>query len=81
MKRLPDTFTPKIFLYVQQMRLSTILAIAYSDGSIEIRDRLTMDVIDQDNVEEKVTGFGHIGFEIPNDDHRKQFRLCDKPTD
>ncbi|KAG7006694.1 hypothetical protein G7Y79_00013g034660 [Physcia stellaris] len=66
-KRLPDTFIPKIFLSVQQLQLSTILAIAYSDGSIEVRDRLTMEIVQQDNVLEQVSGLGQIGFEFPQE--------------
>lgn len=72
MKSLRDTFIPKVFLHVQQLRLSTLLAIAYSDGSIEVRDRLTMDTVAQDNVYEQVAGLGQIGFEFPVEGHRKQ---------
>ena len=71
-KRLPDTYIPKVFLHVQQLRLSTILAIAFSDGSIEVRDRHTMEVIAQDNVVEQVSGLGQVGFEFPQDRHREQ---------
>ena len=71
-KRLPDTFIPKVFLYVQQMRLSTVLAIAFSDGSIETRDRITMELIRQDNVNEKVSSLGQVGFEFPTEGPRKQ---------
>ena len=72
MKRLPDKFIPKVFLYVQQMRMSTILAIAFSDGSIEVRDRITMELVEQDNVKEKVSSMGQVGFEFPVDGPRKQ---------
>lgn len=72
MKRLPDAFIPKVFLYVQQMRLSTVLAIALCDGSIEVRDRITMEVVKQDNVNEKVSSLGQVGFEFPIDGPRKQ---------
>ena len=71
-KRLPDTFIPKVFLYVQQMRLSTVLAIAFCDGSIEIRDRITMELVKRDNVNEKVSSLGQVGFEFPVDGPRKQ---------
>ena len=70
-KRLSDAYIPKVFLHVQQLRLSTILAIAFSDGSIEVRDRHTMEVIAQDNVVEQVSGLGQIGFEFPQDRHRE----------
>ncbi|KAL8822394.1 MAG: hypothetical protein Q9191_006872 [Dirinaria sp. TL-2023a] len=53
-KRLPDTFIPKIFLSVQQMRLSTLLAIAFTDGSVEIRDRITMELIARDNIHKQI---------------------------
>ena len=71
-KRLPDAYIPKVFLHVQQLRLSTILAIAFSDGSIEVRDRHTMEILAQDNVVEQVSGLGQIGFEFPQERHREQ---------
>ena len=69
-KRLPDTFIPKIFLSVQQMRLSTLLAIAFSDGSVEFRDRITMELIARDNIRKQISGLGQIGFEFPQSESR-----------
>ncbi|KAL8784654.1 MAG: hypothetical protein Q9195_008957 [Heterodermia aff. obscurata] len=77
-KRLPDTYIPKVFLHVQQLRLSTILAIAFSDGSIEVRDRHTMEVISQDDVVEQVSGLDQIGFEFPQD--RNQYHIALSPN-
>lgn len=69
-KRLPDTFIPKIFLFVQQMRLSTLLAITFADGSVEIRDRITMELIAHDNIHKQISGLGQIGFEFPQSGSR-----------
>ena len=71
-KRLSDTYIPKVFLHVQQLRLSTILAIAFGDGSIEVRDRHTMEVVAPDNLVEQVSGLDQIGFEFPQDSKREQ---------
>ena len=69
-RRLTDTFIPKTFMSVQQVRLSTLLEIAFSDGSIELRDRITMDIVLQDNIVEKVSGLCQVGFDFPRDGHR-----------
>jgi len=53
------------------MRLSTILAIAFHDGTVELRDRLTMEILPQDNISEEVFGLGPIGFEFVPDTLRK----------
>jgi len=53
------------------MRFSTILAIAFHDGTVEFRDRLTMEIIPQDNIREEVFGLGQIGFEFVPDTLRK----------
>lgn len=78
MKRLQDKYIPKVFLYVQQMRMSTILAIAFSDGSLEVRDRITMELVEKDDIKEKVSSLGQVGFEFPIDGPRKQVPLCHK---
>jgi len=53
------------------MRLSTILAIAYYDGTVEFRDRLTMDILPQNDIREEVFSLGQIGFEFVPDTPRK----------
>lgn len=48
------------------MRLSTLLVIAFHDGSIEIRDRITMEIVAPDNVQKQISGLGNLGFEFPH---------------
>ena len=45
------------------MRLSTTLAIAFHDGSVEFRDRITMGLLAQNNIRENVSGISEVGFE------------------
>lgn len=53
------------------MRLSTILSIAFHDGTVEFRDRLTMEILPQSNILEEVFGLGQIGYEFVPDTLRK----------
>ena len=69
-KRLPDTFIPKVFLFVQQLRLSTILAVAFHDGSLEFRNRISMEILEHNNVREQVSGLSQVGFGYVQDTPR-----------
>lgn len=45
MRRSPDLITNKVILSIRSQMFDTILAFAASDGSVEMRDRFSMDII------------------------------------
>lgn len=58
-----DSFTVnKIFLIIQQINYGKVILLAYSDGSIEYRDRATMQVTFNDGDLDRVWHLSQIGF-------------------
>ena len=53
---------PRILLGIHQINFSTILAMMYSDGSVEYRDRMSMETFSQDARNEFST-LGQTGFD------------------
>ena len=56
---------------VQQISLSTVLVLTYSDGTVEFRDRTTMDVLPRDETMDQVSSLGQVGFDFPDTGPRK----------
>lgn len=67
LKRLDDILVEKVLLSVQLLGPGTILGLAYSDGTIEFRDRIRLDVVGFDGNLEKVTSLPGIGFAFPSE--------------
>ena len=51
----------KALLAVDQFNVNTVLAMAYSDGSVEFRDR-TMNLLSPDENENRISSLHQIGF-------------------
>ena len=51
--------------------MSTTLAIAFHDGSVEFRDRITMGLLAQNNIRENVSGISEAGFKYTEGIPRK----------
>ncbi|MCJ1388619.1 mediator complex subunit [Xylographa bjoerkii] len=60
--RLQDVRVEHIAIDLQQINLSTALAVAYSDGSVDFRDRFTMQNMVPDEEPDKVTSLIQVGF-------------------
>ncbi|KAL9116271.1 MAG: hypothetical protein Q9187_007206, partial [Circinaria calcarea] len=61
LKRLDDVHNDRVLIHIQQLSLSSILAMAYSDGSIEFRDRVTLLCLPDDE-SEAISSLGQSGF-------------------
>ena len=51
----------KALLYLQQVNISTTLVLAWSDGSVELRDSQSLEPVPLDG-EEQISGLGQVGF-------------------
>ncbi len=55
-----------LLLSVQEACLSTVLAMTYSDGTIEFRDRTSVDILPRDDSTKQVSSMSQVGFEFAN---------------
>lgn len=62
LKRANDVMVPKTLLAIHQVNMSTILAMLYSDGTVEHRDRTSMQMLPQ-NATDQFSTLGQIGFD------------------
>ncbi len=62
LRRVDDTLIPKTLLAIQQINVSTVLAMMFSDGSVEFRDRTTMQILSPDENEDQISSLYQIGF-------------------
>ncbi len=60
--RADDVFVPKALLAIDHLNVNTVLAMMYSDGSVEFRDRTTMNVLSPDENDNKISSLHQIGF-------------------
>jgi mediator of RNA polymerase II transcription subunit 16 len=65
MKRLPEIPLHSVVLAFYPLWYSMILAYCYSDGTIELRNRATMEIIAPDYNTETVTSLSQAGFAFP----------------
>lgn len=61
LRRSSDLLVPRSLLSVQQINASTTLAMVYSDGLVEFRDRTTMEVLPPDG-SGQISSLHQIGF-------------------
>jgi mediator of RNA polymerase II transcription subunit 16 len=66
LKRLPDYTLHSIVLTFHPIWYTILLAFCYSDGTIEIRKRSTMDIIAPDGDTDTVTSLSQSGFVFPS---------------
>ena len=62
LKRLPDRQVTRTLLGVQQVNVSTIFALLFSDGTVEFRDRLLFESLKSDENENQISSLPQIGF-------------------
>lgn len=60
--RLQDIRVENVAIDVQQINLNTTVAVVYSDGSVDLRDRVTMQHLTPDEGNDKVTSLAQVGF-------------------
>lgn len=65
MKRLDETMVDKIILSVHLINQGASIAVLYSDGSVEFRDRTNFAVISPDGDLDTVTSMSQSGFSFP----------------
>lgn len=63
-KRLDDVVINRLLLSVQDACLSTILALTYSDGTIEFRDRTGVGILARDDISKQVSSMYQVGFDF-----------------
>jgi len=63
LQRLPDQITMKLVLAIKPVAYETILAFIMSDGSVEFRDRSTLNIIEPSMDLTTVTSYPQVGFE------------------
>ena len=61
-RRADDIFIPKTLLTAQQVNVSTALTMVFSDGSVESRDRTTLQVLAPDENNSQISSLYQIGF-------------------
>lgn len=61
-RRADDVLIPKTLLTVQQVNVSTVLTMVFSDGSVESRDRMTLQVLAPDENDDQISSLYQIGF-------------------
>jgi len=66
-----DVTVNRILCSVQQISLSTVLVLTYSDGTIESRDRIIMEALPRDERLDQVSSLGQVGFDFPDTDPRE----------
>ncbi|KAI9891164.1 MAG: mediator complex subunit [Vezdaea aestivalis] len=60
-----DITLEKIVISISYVNHFSIIALLYSDGSVELRDRITLEVLPLDEDEKKVSGMTQTGFSFP----------------
>lgn len=65
LKRLDDVHSERVLIHIQQLSLGSILAMAYSDGSVEFRDRVTLECLPDDE-SEAISSLGQSRFAFSN---------------
>jgi hypothetical protein len=68
LKKLESFTVNKIIIALETMNIGKVLFLAYADGSVEYRDRLTMTETFNDGDLDRVWHLSQIGFSYPNDD-------------
>ena len=63
--RLDVEVVNKVIVGVQQVNSHSAVSLAYSDGSIEFRDRNSWAVFKPDDRVDKVASMTHVGFAFP----------------
>lgn len=69
LKKLESFTVNKIVIALENMNIGRVLFLAYADGSVEYRDRLTMTETFNDGDLERVWHLSQIGFSYPDDEH------------
>ena len=54
----------KTLLSLQQLNVGTALVMNYSDGSVEFRDRVTLDLLPRDG-NDRISSLAQVGFNFP----------------
>ena len=54
----------KTLLSFQQVNVGTALVMNYSDGSVEFRDRVTLDLLPRDG-NDRISSLAQVGFNFP----------------
>lgn len=68
LKKLESFTVNKIIIALETMNIDKVLFLAYADGSVEYRDRLTMAETFNDGDLDRVWHLSQIGFSYPDDD-------------
>ena len=68
LKKLESFTVNKIFIALETMNLGKVIFLAYADGSVEYRDRVTMAETFNDGDLDRVWHLSQIGFSYPEDD-------------
>ena len=54
----------KTLVSLQQVNVGTALVMNYSDGSVEFRDRVTLDLLPRDG-NDRISSLAQVGFSFP----------------
>jgi hypothetical protein len=71
MKVLDETSLEKVIVSIQHVNYGSVIAIVYSDGSVEFRNRTNMDLLVPDEDQDKVSSMTQVGFRFPYGDPGK----------
>lgn len=63
LERLRDLTASGTLVGIQQANVSTVIIMTYSDGSVESRDRSSLEILPRDRAD-RISSLEQIGFEI-----------------
>lgn len=55
---------PKTLLCIKELNVGIVLAMIYSDGSVEYRDRTSMELLPRDGIDQ-ISSLAQVGFNFP----------------
>ncbi|KAL8736286.1 MAG: hypothetical protein Q9166_000441 [cf. Caloplaca sp. 2 TL-2023] len=67
-KRLQDINIHKVIVTIRELHLATAFVLCFSDGSVEFRNRSTLDLLPRDDTPDRVSSMAQVGLEfLPGD--------------
>jgi mediator of RNA polymerase II transcription subunit 16 len=78
LRKLDPIVIPKIITSIHIMQLGKVICFAFSDGTVQYRDRITMNEIYNEPNLDRIMTLGHVGFQFAEESPCK---LLSNPND
>lgn len=70
LRKLDPIVIPKIIISIHPMQLGQVVCFAFSDGTVQYRDRLTMDEIYNEPNIDRIMALNQVGFQFGEESPR-----------